>query len=51
MEDSDNDQFPEFILDDQILAFLVEEESKFIQNTQPADTSPPPKHQKTTASS
>ena len=51
MEDSNDNQFPEFILDDQILAFLVEEESKFIRNTQPADTSPPLKCQKTTASS
>ena len=50
MEDSDDDHFPEFTLDDQTLAFLVQEESKFIWNTQTADTGPPPKHQKTTSS-
>ena len=43
MEDSDDDHFPEFTLDDQTLAFLVQEESKFIQNTQTADTGLPPK--------
>jgi len=54
MQDSDDDHYPDFTLDDQTLAFLVEEESKFIQNTQPttlpADASPPPKRQKTTTS-
>ena len=54
MQDSDDDHFPDFTLDDQTLAFLVEEESKFIRNTQPAthpaDASPPPKRQKTTTS-
>ncbi|KAI6046073.1 hypothetical protein EDC04DRAFT_3053491 [Pisolithus marmoratus] len=53
-QDEDEDDYPEFTLDDKTLAFLVEEESKFSRGVQAetitlaVDTSPPSKRQKTT---
>lgn len=54
-QDEDEDDYPDFTLDDKTLAFLLEEESKFSRSasvqaettTLAVDTSPPSKRQKT----
>ncbi|KAI6169382.1 hypothetical protein EDD17DRAFT_1518359 [Pisolithus thermaeus] len=55
-QDEDEDDYPDFTLDDNTLALLLEEESKFsrsaslqaVTTTLAADTSPPTKRRKTT---